>query len=72
MDYNGEDTSTRASLDLLYNISRELTAALNLSTVLQRVLALSMSNVGAINGSIIVMDESGEAIDGIICVGVRT
>jgi PAS domain S-box-containing protein len=69
MDYNGEDTSTRASLDLLYNISRELTAALNLSTVLQRVLALSMSNVGAINGSIIVMDESGEAIDGIICVG---
>lgn len=69
MDHNGEDTSTRASLDLLYNISRELTSALDLGTVLQRVLALSMSNVGAINGSIIVMDESGEAIDGIICVG---
>ena len=69
MKYNGEETTTRASLDLLYNISRELTAALDLSTVLQRVLTLSMSNVGAVNGSIIVMDESGEPIEGIICVG---
>ncbi|MES0359527.1 MAG: GAF domain-containing protein [Anaerolineales bacterium] len=67
--YNGEETTTRASLDLLYSISRELTAALDLSTVLQRVLTLSMSNVGAVNGSIIVMDESGEPIEGIICVG---
>jgi PAS domain S-box-containing protein len=69
MKYNGEDTSTRASLDLLYNISRELTAALDLTTVLQRVITLSMSNVGAVNGSIIVMDESGEPVEGIICVG---
>lgn len=68
-NYNGEETTTRASLDLLYNISRELSAALDLSTVLQRVLTLSMSNVGAINGSIIVMDGSGEPIEGIICVG---
>ena len=67
--YNREETTTRASLDLLYNISRELTAALDLSTVLQRVLTLSMSNVGAVNGSIIVMDESGEPVEGIICVG---
>ena len=67
--YNREETTTRASLDLLYSISRELTAALDLSTVLQRVLTLSMSNVGAVNGSIIVMDESGEPIEGIICVG---
>ncbi len=69
MKYNREETTTRASLDLLYNISRELTAALDLSTVLQRVLTLSMSNVGAVNGSIIVMDESGEPVEGIICVG---
>jgi len=69
MKYNGEETTTRASLDLLYNISRELTAALDLSTVLQRVITLSMSNVGAVNGSIIVMDESGEPIEGILCVG---
>ena len=69
MKYNGEETTTRASLDLLYNISRELTAALDLSTVLQRVITLSMSNVGAVNGSIIVMDESGEPVEGIICVG---
>lgn len=69
MEYNGEEKSTRASLDLLYNISRELSSALDLGTVLQRVLALSMSNVGAINGSIIVLDDSGNAVDGIISVG---
>lgn len=69
MKYNGEESTTRASLDLLYNISRELTAALDLSTVLQRVITLSMSNVGAVNGSIIVMDESGEPVEGILCVG---
>lgn len=69
MELNGEDKTTRASLDLLYNISRELSAALNLSAVLQRVLSLSMSNVGAINGSIIVMDETGEVVDGKIIVG---
>jgi NtrC-family two-component system sensor histidine kinase KinB len=69
MKFNAEETTTRASLDLLYNISRELTAALDLSTVLQRVITLSMSNVGAVNGSIIVMDEAGEPVEGIICVG---
>lgn len=69
MAYNREDNSTRASLELLYNISREISAALDLSAVLQRVLTLSMSNVGAINGSLIVINEQGEAIDGIICVG---
>jgi len=35
------------------------------------VITLSMSNVGAVNGSIIVMDESGEPIEGIICVGKK-
>ena len=69
MQPNGEETTTRASLDLLYSISRELTSALDLGKVLQRVLTLSMSNVGAVNGSIIVMDESGNPIEGIICVG---
>ena len=69
MKYNGEETTTRASLDLLYNISRELTAALDLSTVLQRVITLSMNSVGAVNGSIIVMDESGDPVEGIIRVG---
>ena len=62
MQHNGEETITRATLDLLYNISRELTAALDLDTVLRRVINLSVSNVGAVNGSIIVLDESGMPI----------
>jgi PAS domain S-box-containing protein len=71
MQHDGEVTTTRASLELLYDISRELTAALDLSTVLQRVITLSMSNVGAVNGSIIVFDSSGNPVDGIISVGDR-
>ncbi len=71
MQHNGEETITRATLDLLYNISRELTAALDLDTVLRRVINLSVSNVGAVNGSIIVLDESGLPIEGVISVGER-
>lgn len=71
MQNDGESTTARTSLELIYNISRELTAALDLSTVLQRVLTLSMSNVGAVNGSIIVMDSSGNPIEGIIIVGTK-
>jgi PAS domain S-box-containing protein len=71
MQPDGEVTTTRASLELLYDISRELTAALDLSTVLRRVITLSMSNVGAVNGSIIVLDNSGDPIEGIINIGDR-
>ena len=69
MQPDGDKSSARTSLELLYNISRELTAALDLSTVLQRVISLSMENVGARNGSIIVMDSSKAPIEGILCVG---
>ncbi len=71
MQPDREVTTTRASLELLYGISRELTAALDLSTVLRRVITLSISNVGAVNGSIIVFDSSGDPVEGIIIVGDR-
>jgi hypothetical protein len=45
-----EANSTRSSLELLFHISRELSSALDLRTVLERILFLSMQNVGAING----------------------
>jgi len=64
-----EDNSTRASLELLYNISRELSSALDLRTLLERVLFLSMQYVGAINGSIIVLDDNGDAVDSAIITG---
>ena len=64
-----ENTTARTSLELLFNISRELTSALDLSTVLEKVVSLSMKNVGALNGSLIVMDSSRAPIEGILCVG---
>jgi PAS domain S-box-containing protein len=63
--------ATRASLELLYNISRELTSALDLHTVLTRVLALSTSNVQAERGSVIVMDDDLEPYDAAIIVQGR-
>jgi len=61
----------RTSLELLYHISRELTSALDLRTVLQRVLLLSMKNVGAQNGSIIILDDHGEPVESTLIVGDR-
>ena len=54
----------RASLDLLYTISRELTGELELRGLLQRVLDLTMTNVGALSGSIMVLDEVGKVTEG--------
>lgn len=67
-----EFRSTRTTLELLYTISREIASALDLSTVLQRVVSLSMKHVGAINGSMIVLDEGGQPIEAAIVVGSRT
>ena len=55
--------ATRASLELMYSISRELAAALDLHTVLNQVLFLSMENVGAISGSIVVLDDNSQPVD---------
>ncbi|MFQ5922175.1 MAG: GAF domain-containing protein [Anaerolineales bacterium] len=54
----------RASLDLLYAISRELTGELDLRDLLQRVLNLTMTNVDALSGSILVLDEEGKVSEG--------
>lgn len=64
------DTS-RASLDLLYHISRDLASALDLKTVLQRVLLVSLTNVGAERGAIIVLDDRSEPLDAAIVYGNR-
>ena len=66
-----ENHTTRASLELMYNISRELASALDLQTVLNRVLFLSMKNVGASSGSIIVLDEYGQPIESALVIGDR-
>src|SRR3990172_1026495 len=63
-----EGGRTQASLDLLYHISRELAAALELRVVLERVIKLSLQNVSGSSGSIIVLDDQGSALDSIIVV----
>lgn len=60
---------TQASLDLLYSISRELTEQLDLRELLQRILQLTLQAVGAPAGSILVLDERGEATEGAIATG---
>jgi GAF domain-containing protein len=64
-------SSSANTLELLYNVNRELTAALDLHTVLQRVVMLSMNNIGAISGSIIVLDDNEEPVESAIVIGER-
>jgi len=59
----------RSSLELLYNVSRELASALDLRAVLQRVLFQSLKYVGGERGSIVVLDENGKAVDSAIVYG---
>jgi len=61
--------NNQASLELLYNVSREIAAALDLGTVLQRVLSLSMKSVGAISGSMVVLDDNQQPVESAIITG---
>jgi len=54
---------TKSPLELLYNISRELTSALELHVVLQRILFESLKYVGGERASIVVLDDNGRAVD---------
>lgn len=62
MIQTNQSERSRASLELLYHISREIASSLDLPTVLQRVLLLSMRNIGAHSGSLIVLDDSGKPV----------
>lgn len=60
---------TRALLELLYNISRELATVIDLRSVLQRVLFQAMENVGGERASIVVLDDTGRPMDATIVYG---
>jgi len=53
---------TQSSLELLLNISKQLASTLNLRKVLENVLSLSISNVDAERGSLVVLDEDQKPI----------
>ena len=58
--------TTRSSFELLIGISRELATSLDLHTVLTRILFLSVGNVNAERGSLIILDENLNAVDAAI------
>src|SRR5215211_1434991 len=69
MSLSPEQDRTKALLELLYNVSREVATALDLRTVLQRVIYEVMQNVGGDRCSIVVLDDAGKAVDATIVYG---
>src|SRR5688572_17071984 len=61
-----QEDRTKAILELLYHVSREVATALDLRTVLQRVLHEAIQNVGGERCSVIVLDDAGKAVDATI------
>jgi len=61
----------QASSELLSRISQEISAKLDLHDLLARILFLTVEYVGAVGGSIVVLDESGEVVDGALTYGGR-
>jgi GAF domain-containing protein len=59
----------KALLELLIEINREVASALDLRTVLQRLVYADMQHVGGERGSIIVLDDTGKPIDATIVYG---
>lgn len=66
-----EKDRTKALLELLYHVSRELATALDLRTVLQRVMYEALQNVGGERCSIVVLDDGGKAMDATIVYGTQ-
>ncbi len=64
-----ENDRTKALLELLYHVSREVATALDLRTVLQRVLYEALQNVGGERCSIVVLDDAGNTVDATIVYG---
>ena len=60
--------SNKTQLEILYSISRELATSLDLHTVLERVLSISTSKIGAERASLIILDEKGTPIDAAIII----
>ena len=60
---------TRSLLELLIQVNREVAAALDLRTVLHRLLLAATQNVGGERGSIVVLDDTGRPVDATIIYG---
>jgi two-component system, NtrC family, sensor histidine kinase KinB len=56
----------QSSLELLYNISRQLVSSLDLQTVLENVVSLSVSNLGAERGNLMVLDSQRRPVEAVM------
>lgn len=63
-----DSNNRQALLELLYRISREVATTLDLAVLLERVLSLALKTIGAIRGSIIILDENGTPLESAIIV----
>ena len=71
MSLPAEQDRTKALLELLYHVSRQVATALDLRTVLQRVLYEAIQNVGGERCSVVVLDDAGKAVDATIVYGTQ-
>jgi PAS domain S-box-containing protein len=66
---NLESDRVRRHLEVIYNLSRELSRYLDLSEVLSRTLELMVESLNAAGGSIAVVGEGGKVLDACVAVG---
>jgi D-sedoheptulose 7-phosphate isomerase len=66
-DVSNEASET--SLEMLYKISQEIADKLDLHSMLERILLLTLQNLGAASGSILVLDDNGHVVDGALAYG---
>jgi D-sedoheptulose 7-phosphate isomerase len=59
-----QNNSSAAGIEVLSRISNELASRLDLHDLLSRILCITVEHVGAVGGSIVVLDETGEVIEG--------
>jgi PAS domain S-box-containing protein len=62
---------TESLLELLIRINRDVAGALDLQTVLQRLILAAIQHVGGERASIIVVDEAGRPVDATILYGTQ-
>lgn len=64
-------SNQRAIIDLLYRVSREVADAIELRTVLTRLLFAALNNVGGERASIVVLDDAAQPIEAAIVYGTQ-
>jgi len=57
---------SRVTLDLLYALSHELASQMDLRELMERILRMTLDSVGGKSGSMIVVNEANEPLEGIL------